>query len=85
MRRDATRRAERETESWGLTASVICLFYFHDAAAFKAVKDAAKAGVKVVDLCDIGDKALESETGKYYNKKDKDGNKVEKGVAFRRA
>lgn len=82
MRRDATRRAERETESWGLTASVICLFYFHDAAAFKAVKDAAKAGVKVVDLCDIGDKALESETGKYYNKKDKDGNKVEKGVAF---
>lgn len=46
------------------------------------MKAASIPGAKVVDLCDIGDKALESETAKYYNKKDKDGNKVEKGVAF---
>ena len=51
-------------------------------AAMKAVKAAAAAGARVVDLCQIGDDALEKETAKYYNKKDKDGNKVEKGVAF---
>ena len=48
----------------------------------KAVIEACKAGAKVVDLCEIGDKALETECGRYYNKKDKDVNKVEKGVAF---
>lgn len=48
-----------------------------------------------VTLCDIGDKIMEEEpgakrglsfasprTGKLYNKKDKEGKKMEKGVAF---
>jgi len=32
-------------------------------------------------LCEMGDKLLEEETGKLYNKKDK-GRKIEKGIAF---
>jgi len=39
-------------------------------------------GAKVVDLCALGDKTIEAEAGKFYNKKDKDGAKVEKGIAF---
>jgi len=36
----------------------------------------------IASICEIGDKAIEEETGKLYNKKDKEGNKMEKGVAF---
>lgn len=36
----------------------------------------------IATICELGDKALEEETGKLYNKKDKDGRKMEKGVAF---
>jgi methionyl aminopeptidase len=43
---------------------------------------AAVPGAKVCDLCGLGDKTIEAESAKFYNKKDKDGNKVEKGVAF---
>jgi methionyl aminopeptidase len=51
-------------------------------AAMKEVRAAIAVGAKVVDLCALGDAAIERETAKYYNKKDKDGNKVEKGIAF---
>lgn len=43
---------------------------------------ACKPGAKVVDLCALGDATIEEEAGKFYNKKDKDGQKVEKGIAF---
>jgi curved DNA binding protein len=36
----------------------------------------------VADICGLGDKMIEDESAKFYNKKDKDGNKIEKGVAF---
>ncbi len=39
-------------------------------------------GAKVADVCGLGDKTIEDEAAKFYNKKDKDGNKIEKGVAF---
>ena len=51
-------------------------------AALKVATDACVVGAKIVDCCQAGDDSLEKETAKYYNKKDKDGNKVEKGVAF---
>ena len=51
-------------------------------AAMRAVVEKCAVGAKIVDACAAGDAAIEAETGKYYNKKDKDGNKVEKGVAF---
>lgn len=35
----------------------------------------------VATICDLGDKMMEDETGKLYNKKDK-GRKIEKGIAF---
>ena len=34
------------------------------------------------DLCGLGDKTVEAEAAKFYNKKDKDGNKIDKGIAF---
>jgi len=40
-----------------------------------------KAEAEIADICEKGDKMLEEETGKLYNKKDK-GRKIEKGVAF---
>merc|ERR1719331_1997294 len=39
-------------------------------------------GADVAGLCEMGDKMIEEETGKLYNKKDKDGRKMEKGIAF---
>ena len=43
---------------------------------------AAVPGAKVCDLCALGDKTVEAEAAKFYNKKDKDGNKIDKGIAF---
>ena len=43
---------------------------------------AAVPGAKVCDLCGLGDKTIEAEAAKFYNKKDKDGNKIDKGIAF---
>lgn len=40
-----------------------------------------KAEADIATLCEMGDKMLEEETGKLYNKKDK-GRKIEKGIAF---
>lgn len=50
--------------------------------ALEVVLEACKPGAKVVDLCVLGDKTITDEVARYYNKKDKDGNKVEKGIAF---
>lgn len=49
--------------------------------ALAAVVEACKADADIVTLCELGDKILEEETGKLYNKKVKD-KKIEKGVAF---
>jgi curved DNA binding protein len=45
------------------------------------VAEACVADAEIADICDMGDKMIEEETGKLYNKKDK-GKKMEKGVAF---
>jgi len=49
--------------------------------ALAAVVAKCVADADVVELCDAGDKMIEEETGKLYNKKVKD-RKIEKGVAF---
>ncbi|XP_059920771.1 proliferation-associated protein 2G4b [Gadus macrocephalus] len=46
--------------------------------ALKVVVDAAKAGVPVLSLCDMGDAFISTETGKVF-KKEKD---MKKGIAF---
>jgi len=50
--------------------------------ALQAVVDACVADKDIVELCLLGDSIMEEETGKLYNKKTKDGKKMEKGVAF---
>lgn len=47
-----------------------------------AVLEACIDEADVATLCELGDRLVEEETGKLYNKKDKDGKKLEKGVAF---
>merc|ERR1719473_1928043 len=51
----------------------------------KALQKVVEACVNEADIaviCEMGDSIMEEETGKLYNKKDKDGKKIEKGVAF---
>merc|ERR1719379_1230596 len=48
--------------------------------ALQLVVDACVAGADVAEVCQIGDKYMETECGKLYNNK-KGGKKVEKGVA----
>jgi len=50
--------------------------------ALQKVVEGCKADADVMALCELGDKIMEEETGKLYNKKDKQGGKIEKGVAF---
>eukprot|EP00931_Biecheleriopsis_adriatica_P069702 TRINITY_DN434_c0_g1_i2.p1 TRINITY_DN434_c0_g1~~TRINITY_DN434_c0_g1_i2.p1 ORF type:complete len:387 (-),score=126.46 TRINITY_DN434_c0_g1_i2:161-1321(-) len=50
--------------------------------ALKLVIDACVEDADIATLCEMGDKIMEEETGKLYNKKDKDGKKIEKGIAF---
>jgi methionyl aminopeptidase len=50
--------------------------------ALAACIAACKPGAKVADICGLGDKTIEEEAAKFYNKKDKDGNKIDKGIAF---
>eukprot|EP00931_Biecheleriopsis_adriatica_P044940 TRINITY_DN2575_c0_g2_i1.p1 TRINITY_DN2575_c0_g2~~TRINITY_DN2575_c0_g2_i1.p1 ORF type:complete len:404 (-),score=147.15 TRINITY_DN2575_c0_g2_i1:127-1275(-) len=50
--------------------------------ALQKVIEACVEGADIVAICDLGDKIMEEETGKLYNKKDKDGKKIEKGIAF---
>jgi len=49
--------------------------------ALAAVCEACVEGADIGELCALGDKIIEEETGKLYNKKVK-GRKIEKGVAF---
>jgi len=49
--------------------------------ALQAVCEACVEGADIGELCALGDRILEEETGKLYNKKVK-GKKIEKGVAF---
>jgi len=46
------------------------------------VMEACVPDADIVAICEMGDKLMEEETGKLYNKKDKGGNKMAKGVAF---
>mmetsp|Transcript_12416 Transcript_12416/g.29240 ORF Transcript_12416/g.29240 Transcript_12416/m.29240 type:complete len:387 (+) Transcript_12416:154-1314(+) len=46
------------------------------------VCDACVEDGDIATICEMGDKSLEDETGKLYNKKDKEGRKMEKGIAF---
>jgi len=50
--------------------------------ALQKVAEACVADADIATLCEMGDKIMEEETGKLYNKKTKDGKKIEKGVAF---
>jgi len=50
--------------------------------ALQKVIEACAEDADIGELCEMGDKLMEAETGKLYNKKDKEGNKVSKGVAF---
>jgi len=45
------------------------------------VVEACVEDADIAVICDLGDKMIEDETGKLYNKKDK-GRKIEKGIAF---
>lgn len=49
--------------------------------ALQKVIEGCVDGADIATLCELGDKILEEETGKLYNKKDK-GRKIEKGIAF---
>mmetsp|Transcript_28227 Transcript_28227/g.65270 ORF Transcript_28227/g.65270 Transcript_28227/m.65270 type:complete len:387 (-) Transcript_28227:89-1249(-) len=46
------------------------------------VCDACVEDADIATICEMGDKQMEDETGKLYNKKDKEGRKMEKGIAF---
>jgi len=50
--------------------------------ALQKVAEACVPDADILNLCEMGDKIMEEETGKLYNKKDKDGKKPEKGIAF---
>lgn len=50
--------------------------------ALAAVLDACVDGADITELCVLGDRIMDEETGKLYNKKEKGGKKIEKGVAF---
>lgn len=47
----------------------------------QAVVEACVPDADIATLCEMGDKMIEEETGKIYNKKEK-GKKIEKGIAF---
>jgi curved DNA binding protein len=46
------------------------------------VVEECKAEADIATICEIGDKMIEEETGKLYNKKKEGAKKIEKGVAF---
>lgn len=50
--------------------------------ALQTVIDAVKPGACVYELCQLGDKTINDECAKIYNKPCKDGNVIVKGVAF---
>ena len=50
--------------------------------ALQAVVDAVKAGADVFELCQLGDKIINDECALIFNKPDKEGYLIDKGVAF---
>jgi curved DNA binding protein len=50
--------------------------------ALEAVVAAVKAGADVYELCQLGDKIITDECSKIYNKPDKEGYMIDKGIAF---
>merc|ERR1712194_797069 len=50
--------------------------------ALQKVIEACVVDADIATVCEMGDKVMEDETGKLFNKKDKSGNKMGKGVAF---
>jgi len=50
--------------------------------ALQMVVAACVPDADIATICEQGDKFMEEETGKLYNKKGKDGKKIEKGIAF---
>ncbi|CAE8633643.1 unnamed protein product, partial [Polarella glacialis] len=51
--------------------------------ALQKVLEACVVDADIATLCELGDKIMEEETGKLYNKKPKEGaKKMEKGIAF---
>lgn len=50
--------------------------------AIQAVVDAAKAGADIYDLCQLGDKIITDDSAKIYNRPDKEGYLIDKGIAF---
>jgi curved DNA binding protein len=50
--------------------------------AIQTVVEAIKAGSDVYELCQLGDKIITDECAKIYNKPDKEGYLIDKGVAF---
>ena len=50
--------------------------------ALQAVVDAIKAGSDVFELCQMGDAIITEECAKIYNKANKEGVVIEKGIAF---
>ena len=50
--------------------------------ALQAVVDAVKAGSDIYELCQLGDKIINDECAKIYNKPDREGYMIDKGVAF---
>ena len=50
--------------------------------ALEAVIAACVPGADIATVCELGDKIIIEEAGKLYNKKDKNGSKVTKGIAF---
>ena len=59
-----------------MTASVITN------KALQTVIDAVKAGADIYELCQLGDKVINDECSKIYNKPDREGYLIDKGVAF---
>jgi len=50
--------------------------------ALQKVIEACVPDADLTDLCELGDSIINEATGKLYNKKTKDGKKIEKGVAL---
>jgi curved DNA binding protein len=51
-------------------------------AALAVVIAACVPGADIATVCELGDNYMTTECGKLYNKKDKNGEKITKGVAF---
>ena len=50
--------------------------------ALEAVIAACVSGADIASVCELGDKVITEEAAKLYNKKDKNGERIMKGVAF---